>query len=126
MRFPVFVYLFGGEGTGWALDADVETTRQSLLALPDLVQLTSLEDADVVHSVWEYPLLHMDPALLDGKRIVCHICNDLMRTYEDPCMTAAGETLGLWVAISKTAQDEIEQEYVTDYKQAYMKVSYTF
>ncbi|MEA2096535.1 MAG: hypothetical protein U9P73_07575 [Candidatus Cloacimonadota bacterium] len=26
----------------------------------------------------------------------------------------------------KTAQDEIDQEYITDYKQAYMKVSYTF
>lgn len=26
----------------------------------------------------------------------------------------------------KTAQDEIEQEFITDYKQAYMKVSYTF
>lgn len=26
----------------------------------------------------------------------------------------------------KTVQDEIEQEYITDYKQAYMKVSYTF
>lgn len=26
----------------------------------------------------------------------------------------------------KTAQDEIEQEFITDYRQAYMKVSYTF
>ncbi len=26
----------------------------------------------------------------------------------------------------KSAQDEIEEEYITDYKQAYMKVSYTF
>ena len=26
----------------------------------------------------------------------------------------------------KTAQDEIDQEYITDYKQAYMKISYTF
>lgn len=106
---PVGLYLFGGEGTGWALDADVETTRQSLLALPELVKLTSLEKADVIHSVWEYPLLHLDPSLLDGKRLVCHICNDLMRTYEDPVMTAVGETLGLWVAISKTAQKEIRQ-----------------
>lgn len=109
MEYPVSVFLFGGEGTGWALDADVETTRQSLQAIPELVRLTSLEEAQVVHSVWEYPLLHMDPAMLDGKRIVCHICNDLMRTYEDPSMAAVGETLGLWVAISKTAQSEIRQ-----------------
>lgn len=107
MKYPVSVYLFGGEGTGWALDADVETTRESLSALPDLVTLTSLEKADVIHSVWEYPLLHLDPKLLDGKRIVCHVCNDLMRTYEDPAMVAADETLGIWVAISRTAQDEL-------------------
>ena len=108
-QYPVPVYLFGGEGTGWALDADVETTRQSLLALPELVRLTSLAEAKVVHSVWEYPLLHMDPALLDGKQIICHICNDLMRTYEDPCMVVAGETLGLWIAISRTAEKEIKR-----------------
>jgi glycosyltransferase involved in cell wall biosynthesis len=106
---PVSVYLFGGEGTGWALDADVETTKQSLLALPDLVRLTSLAEADVIHSVWEYPLLHMDPAMLDGKRVVCHVCNDIMRTFEDPCMVAAGETLGLWIAISRIAEKEIKR-----------------
>lgn len=116
MEYPVSVFLFGGEGTGWALDADVETTRQSLQAIPEHVRLTSLKDATVIHSVWEFPLLHMDPALLDGKRIVCHICNDLMRTYEDPSMIAVGETLGLWVAISKTAQSEIRQlGYKADY-----------
>ena len=109
ISYPVPVYLFGGEGTGWALDADVETTRQSLLALPELVRLSSLDEAEVVHSVWEYPLLHMSPDLLDGKRIICHICNDLMRTYEDPCMVSAGETLGLWIAISRIAEKEISR-----------------
>lgn len=113
---PVPVYLFGGEGTGWALDADVETTRQSLLALPELVRLTSLAEAEVIHSVWEYPLLHMSPEMLDGKRVICHICNDLMRTFEDPAMVAAGETLGLWVAISKNARDQINHlGFRTDY-----------
>lgn len=104
---PINVFLFGGEGTGWALDADVATTKKSLEAIPELVRLTPLEEAQVVHSVWEYPLLHMNPKLLDGKRIICHVCNDLMRTFEDPIMVAAGETLGMWVAISKTAQVEL-------------------
>lgn len=114
--YPVSVYLFGGEGTGWALDADLETTRQSLSALSSLVTLTSLEKAEVIHSVWEHPLLHLDPSMLHGKRIVCHICNDLMRTFEDPAMVAAGETLGLWVAISKNARDQINQlGFKTDY-----------
>ncbi len=116
IKFPIPVYLFGGEGTGWALDADVETTRKSLLAIPDLVRLTSLQEAEVVHSVWEYPLLHMDPALLDNRVIICHICNDIMRTYEDPCMVAAEETLGLWIAISHKAEEEIRRlGYRADY-----------
>ncbi len=51
----------------------------------------------------------MSPELLDGKRIICHICNDLMRTYEDPCMVSAGETLGLWIAISRIAEKEISR-----------------
>ena len=87
---PVPVYLFGGEGTGWALDSDVATTKQSLSELSGQVTLTSLEKAEVIHSVWEYPLLHLDPSVLHGKRIVCHICNDLIRTFEDPAMVAAG------------------------------------
>ncbi len=120
MNYPVAVFLFGGEGTGWALDADVETTRQSLLALPKLVRLTSLDEAEVVHSVWEFPLLHMDPALLHGKRIFCHLCNDLMRTYEDPCMIAAGETIGKWIANAKIARTELQR---LGYRAAYIPYS---
>lgn len=117
---PKKVYLFGGEGTGWALDADVETTRKSLLAIPDLVTLVPLAEAEVVHSVWDYPLMHMDPALLDKKRIICHICNDLVRTLEDPCMVPAVETIGLWVAISRIAESEIRR---LGYQVAYIPYS---
>lgn len=100
------VFLMGGEGTGWALDADVLTTRASLLALGGLVEFTDLQDADVVHSVWEWPLLRLPEERLVGKRILCHVCNDLMRTYEQICMTQA-DRIGLWIPISRQTEREL-------------------
>jgi glycosyltransferase involved in cell wall biosynthesis len=104
MARPIRVHLTGGEQSGWALDADVATTRAALLALEGQVELTSLEDADVVHSVWEEPILRLDPRQLDGKRVVCRLCNELMHTYEMPLMARAAERVGLWVPISREAE----------------------
>jgi hypothetical protein len=42
MRKPVKVYLFGSENNGWALDTDLALTRESLLKIPETVELTSL------------------------------------------------------------------------------------
>ncbi len=108
MKFPIKVYLCGSEGNGWALDADLATTRQALLALPELVELTSLRRADVVYTVWEYPILHMDPKKLEGKKILCQICNDLMRIYEDPCMIRAAEMFGLWIPMTRECIADVE------------------
>ena len=107
MARPIRVHLTGGEQSGWALDADLTTTRMALLALEGQVELTALEDADVVHSVWEEPILRLDPRVLDGKRIVCHLCNELMHTYELPAMTRAAERVGLWAAISREAETSL-------------------
>ena len=108
MTEPHKVYLAGGEGTGWALDADLAATRQALKAMPELVALTSLNEADVVHSVWEYPLLTSDRSKLDGKRIICHVCNNVLRTFEQACMVGARELIGRWVAISREAKTELD------------------
>jgi glycosyltransferase involved in cell wall biosynthesis len=104
MARPVRVHLTGGEQSGWALDADLATTRTALRALGEQVELTGLEEADVVHSVWEEPILRLDARRLDGKRVVCHLCNELTRTYEMPLMTRAAERVGLWIAISREAE----------------------
>lgn len=116
LSYPIPVHLTGGEQTGWALDADGETTRQTLEALPDLVRLTSLEEAQVVHSVWEEAVLRMDPARLAGKRVVSHVCNDVMRTFELPVMARAGARLGLWIPISRMAEQQLQAlRYATFY-----------
>lgn len=100
------VHLMGGEGTGWALDADMATTQESLTALGNRIQFTSLEQAEVVHCVWEWPLLHLPEEVLAGKRILCHICNDLPRTYEQACMIHAGR-VGLWIPISRMTERQL-------------------
>lgn len=107
MSGPVKVYLFGSENNGWALDTDLALTRQSLLQIPETVQLTSLAEADVIHSVWEEPVFSLDQNKLAGKRVVCHVCNDLMRLYENPVMIRAADTIGLWVGMSRAAVNEL-------------------
>lgn len=100
---PVRVHLTGGESIGWALDADVSTTREALLQCG--VELVALDEAEVVHGVWELPLLTMDPQRLAGKRILCHLPNDLSRTFEQSCM-ARHARIGLWIPISRQASDD--------------------
>ena len=107
MLHPIRVHLTGGEQTGWALDADVATTRQAIESLTDLIHLTCLEEAEVVHSVWEETALRMDAGRLDGKRVLCHVCNEVMRTFEMPVMTRAGERIGLWIPISREAENNL-------------------
>lgn len=108
MRTPIKVYLCGSENNGWALDTDLALTRESLLALPDLVELSSLTDADVVHSVWEEPLFKIDQKDLAGKRVICHVCNDFMRLHENPGMIRAEDTVGLWIAMSQEAVSDLQ------------------
>jgi glycosyltransferase involved in cell wall biosynthesis len=100
------IYLMGSEQKGWALDADLATIRQSLALVPEVTEVASVHEADVVHSVWEYPLLTSDHRALEGKRVVCTFCNDVGRTFDQACMIHASEVVGIWIAISKRAEQE--------------------
>lgn len=53
----------------------------------------------------------------DNQTAYLGIFSNLRYEFKDNCNLYLGY---------KTAQDETEQEFITDYKQAYMKVSYTF
>ncbi|WP_417910087.1 glycosyltransferase family 4 protein [Candidatus Electronema sp. PJ] len=117
---PVKVHLCGSENNGWALDTDLALTKRSLQQLSGLVQLTSFEEADVIHSVWEEPLFQLDQKRLSGKRIICHVCNNLMRLYENPAMIKAGDMVGLWVAMS---QEAVRDLHLLGYRHAYVPYS---
>jgi len=102
------VFLCGGENTGWALDTDLLLTKKSLELVPDLELIDHIKQADVVHSVWEEPLAQLNPHLLDGKRIICHACNDILRLYEKPAMSRACRLVGLWIAQAGRLQREFD------------------
>jgi glycosyltransferase involved in cell wall biosynthesis len=102
------VHLCGGEGIGWALDTDIALTRKSLHMLDQQLELTTLAKADVIHSVWEEPLFALSQDELEGKRIICHACNDLLRLYENPLMIRARDTIGLWIAMSRAAVNDFK------------------
>jgi len=120
MNYPIKVHLYGSENNGWALDTDLALTRKSLLQLDGIIELTSLEKADVIHSVWEEPLFQIDQSVLTGKRIVCHVCNDLMRLHENSCMIKAQDTVGIWVAMAREAIRDLESLH---YPYAYVPYS---
>lgn len=94
----------GSEQKGWALEADIATIRQSLALLPDVTEVSSVQEADVVHSVWEYPLLTENRDQLEGKRVVCTFCNDVVKTFDQACMMHARDVVSMWVAISRRAE----------------------
>lgn len=104
---PWKVHLMGGDQIGWALDQDLATTRSALSELDDILKLTNLEEADVVHSVWEEPLLALEPRVLQNKRVVCHVCNDVFKTFGNSFMIDSMDRIGLWVAISQKAERDL-------------------
>ncbi len=108
MNHPIKVHLYGSEKNGWALDTDLALTKKSLELLSDKVVLTDLEQADVLHSVWEEPIFQLDQSVLAGKRIVCHVCNNFMRMHEGSAMIRAGDTVGMWVVMAQEAQQDLQ------------------
>ncbi|WPD22733.1 MAG: glycosyltransferase [Candidatus Electrothrix scaldis] len=109
MNHPIKVHLYGSEKNGWALDTDLALTKKSLEQLSDLVVLTGLEEADVLHSVWEEPIFQLDQNILAGKRIICHVCNNFMRLHENSGMIRAADTVGMWVVMAQEAQKDLQE-----------------
>ncbi len=94
---PVKVFLTGGDGTGWALDDDLRATRESLLGLPQLIELTDLDNCEVVHCMWSEELAAIEPWQLAGKRVVCHLENDLSKLLGCVSMLQTASSVGMWV-----------------------------
>jgi glycosyltransferase involved in cell wall biosynthesis len=101
------VFLMGAsDHKGWALGTDLAMTRLSLAAVPGVVEVATAGEADVVHSMWEYALLTSDPQRFEGKRVLCTFCNDVLRTHEQACMIHARDVVGLWIAMSRKAEQD--------------------
>ena len=108
MRYPCRVFLTGGDHSNWALDDDLAQTRKSLNGLSDRIELTEdIESCDVIHSVWELPLVSAKENHLAGKRIVCHVNNDPVWLFEQPSVLRTKQIVGVWVAQSRNAFREM-------------------
>jgi glycosyltransferase involved in cell wall biosynthesis len=99
------VHLIGGEGTGWALDADAATTTAALARCR--VSCVTMQQADVVHAVWENSLLTLPISQLAGKRLICHLPNDVVYTWAQGCMARSAH-VGRWIAHSRKAERDCE------------------
>ncbi|MGF1678890.1 MAG: glycosyltransferase [Candidatus Methylacidiphilales bacterium] len=67
------VHFIGGEGIGWALDHDLAHVRASAVGV---VEEASLEECDIIHSVWWRALLDIPTAVLEKKVVLASIADD--------------------------------------------------
>ena len=111
------VHLLGGEGIGWALDEDLRLTE---MALRDVVELTSLEEADVLHFAW-WQMIQCVPAnKLVGKRIICQMSNQPYFCLSSPNFRKTVELVGRWIVGSKEAKLQLRsvgiEAFIVPYK----------
>ncbi len=99
------VYLTGGDEFGWALDEDLKLLRH---AISDIVHLTSIHDADVVHSVWWHGIGSIPSAQLVGKRVLCHVSGEPRRYLAMTAHRHAMGRVGHWIARSNQAQQQLK------------------
>lgn len=101
-----------GDGIGWAIDQDIRLITQSM---GDLVQVTTLEEADVVFAPWWECVSGnprtgqpgLPPQRVVGKRILCNSPNRPYHEFKDPYFQAALNMVGRWIVVSKEGMREM-------------------
>jgi len=104
VKTPVRVCLAGGDSAGWALDEELRMVREALATLPDQVELTSLDQCEVVHCLNPLMLRELPAMALVGKRIVCHVPGDPVWFIQQPEFIRMSSIVGRWIAQSTKAQ----------------------
>ena len=98
------VHLTGGDGMNWALDNDLNLTKR---ALEGIAEISSIGECSVIHSVWWQSLLRISSPLRVGKRIICHVSGEPFRYLALPEFSGAVQDVGLWVAQTEQAYQEL-------------------
>lgn len=102
------VFLTGGDNMGWALDEDYARTKEVLQKLPDLIELTSLGEAKVVHTVWPRVLLDLGKGELAGKRVISHMPNQPYELCREIAFPQYLQRTSLWISQSRQAARQLE------------------
>jgi glycosyltransferase involved in cell wall biosynthesis len=114
------VFFTGGDDIGWALDEDLRNTKS---AVEDIIQISTLQDCDVIHSVWWSGLASIPNEALYGKRIICHVSAEPYRYTMLTDHRHIVPKVGQWVVQSTQAATQLRMiglqnhmliPYVTD------------
>ena len=98
------VCLKGGDNIDWALDEDLSLTKQSL---ETIVEFSNLESSEVVHLVGWEGLKTIPPALLLGKKVICHVPGEPFRYYALPGYSQITQPVDIWVSQTHQAQQQL-------------------
>lgn len=105
MMEKVKVFLTGYDNIGWALD---EHAKQIKCILSDKVEFTTLEDCDVIHSVWWNSLSKLSSDNLLGKKVICHTCGHPLRMLSTPKHALIMDKVGLWLSQTLETKNTLE------------------
>ncbi len=85
---------------GWALDEDYMLTRR---ALEGIVDITGLENCQVIHSIWWEGIKTIPEEYLEGRRVICHVPGEPYRYLSMPGHSLDMQKIGLWIAQTNEA-----------------------
>jgi glycosyltransferase involved in cell wall biosynthesis len=98
------VCLIGKDNAGWAIDEEYRLTKEALGSFVDFVDI---KECDVVHAVWWDTLAQVQERDLVGKKVICQFENPPYHWIKQPHFRKAFRTVGLWVAQSTQAAEQL-------------------
>lgn len=97
------VYITPGDKMGWAVDDD---RRQLLAVLEGVAEPSSLEDAEIIHSVW-WERLGAVLSRRQGRRLLCNLTGEPRRCLYRSAFRRMLRYVDLWLAPSWQAYDQM-------------------
>lgn len=91
----------GGDRIGWALDMELNLTRQSFSRD---IQISNFFQNDVLHVIHWSSLINFPREFLAGRRILSHLTHAPEAAFTQPGFERAEKLVQLWVVRSKQAQ----------------------
>jgi len=88
------VHFTGGEGINWALDHDIEHLKR---LSADFVEIVSLEEAEIVHSVFWHSLLRLPEKRLQRKCVVASLADKPEIVFSRPEYLRVRELIDVWL-----------------------------
>lgn len=101
----IAAHFIGGEGINWVLDEDLRLAR---MCVPDFVEVTDFDRADVIYSVWPGVLETIEPARFDGKVVICEFDNPPNYWMKQTSYVRIREYVSLWVAHTAQAAEQAQ------------------